>query len=153
MKQPRFKGFRVEVATSNLDGAGTDADIYFLIAWRNAAEARGSSLRLPNQPGNDNEAGASVLYQFNAYLPIADLDQIVSLALVNGMNNNRPGWHVRRVEVDAVMDNNEAWNLVDTEIDRWLDTKAETGPAVVLPLKVPFTYLGVIDFVASVTLG
>ena len=144
----KVKAVRVDIKTSDIKYAGTDSNIYLLIGWKTG----GVTVRLPDQPGNDNVQGQSTSYKFAIHLP-EDLEQIVSLSLVNGMNKEHPGWHVESVNIEAVTDDNSSWKLCAVQLGRWLDTKESTGNGVVLPLKDPFIELGPPSWTPTATIS
>ena len=128
----------ITIKTSNIDGAGTDADIFLVTSIRNNPVSPGTSLRLPDLPGNENERGESTVYTIDA--PRRDMtpEKLCAFTLINGMNGNAPGWHVDRVSIEGADSNGKNWLLVDHELRRWLDTKEVSGPAAPLNLLTPW---------------
>ena len=126
------------VETSNIKNAGTDADIYLSICWIQNGRGKGLIYDLPDLPGDDNEKGETELYAFEI-LDNIQLRDIAAILLINGMDGDAPGWHVKRVKM-AVRDSaGQQWLIINSNINTWLDTKEPNGPVEPLPIEVKST--------------
>lgn len=131
-----FRRFNVDITTSDRENAGTDASIYLVFSIKGAPRSSGAVVKLPHK-GGDDERGKSTRCSIDAP-PGVTLDNLVGLTLVNGMNGDRPGWHVAEVTIKGYTEQgSEYWVVQSQRLDRWLDTKEPAGPAAALELFTP----------------
>lgn len=148
----RLRKLKVVIETTGTGDGGTDANIYLGATWHDGNGSDGSVFELPSrksdfEKGQTSTVGVSIPESARLYgVPLGALGTFM---LINGMNGDRPGWHVRAVHIFGYADDGHTYLLSDTTVDRWLDTKENSGPAVVIPVKSPPRDLGLTDQVGD----
>ena len=129
----------VEVKTSTVNDAGTDADIWMAMTVNVGGNVNTTTFMLTGQgAGNANQKGKTTTY--NMPTPIGNnLQFLSSVVLINGMNGDSPGWHVENVKIVVEDTKGEKWTILDNRVNRWLDTKEKVGPALGLSFRLPLT--------------
>ena len=136
----------VWIKTADVKKAGTDANIYLSVNWKEGRQrGRGAVFLLPNLKGNDNERGDENRFAFKITNDIPLLE-ISGLTLINGMNNKGAGWRVEKIRIAVATrgTNRRFFWLTEGDknyqnIDKWLDSKDANGPAEAIPfVLLPF---------------
>ncbi len=144
---PILKKLKVVVKTGSKLCSGTDAPIYLVLVLPGG----GKIYRLPTRR-EDLEAGEMDIYDL-ALQDGPNLQDLLGLVLVNGMTGPSPAWRLLWIKIQACDETGHSWGLVDAMVERWLDSKEDLSPALVLPLQRPFLDLGVQDVVGTATVA
>lgn len=137
----KLRKLKLSLKTGSEPFSGTDAHLYLVMAGPNAERV----YRVPTKPG-DLEVGKLDIYP--AECPDGpELEDIVSVLLVNGMDGNNPAWRILWARLEAVDASGRSWLLADAMIERWLDSTDERAPLAFVPLRRPFAQLEVEDVV------
>lgn len=123
---------KLSIKTGSESFSGTDARIYLALGGRAARRL----YLLPTRREHFESGGLNI---FVAGCPEGpDLDDLVTVLLVNGMNGTNPAWRVLWLRLEAADVNGRAWLLSDSMPERWLDHTADRAPAMFVPLRTPF---------------
>jgi hypothetical protein len=128
------------VQTTNTENAGTDADIYLGLTWKDG----GTFVKMPDLEGDDTEAGDWNTYNFS--LEKAIPVHLLGVQLTHSNTGEKPGWHVGNVMLIAWMnDGDKRAVVVDAKINRWLAVDEKDGIAAALKVKSPPVVTGQLD--------
>jgi hypothetical protein len=137
MGDEKASRFFVVLRTSDVDKAGTDADIDFGLTWTGAdGEKRGDFYVLPDAPGNNHEKGSVDVHalKVDAAIPIRSIN---GAQIVNEMGGDKPGWHVHSIALFAVDGNGELWLLADSPVNKWLERARPSLCSMAVSMKEP----------------
>jgi len=147
-----LKKLKFTFETSNVHEAGTDADIYIAISYRTPSECGGSLFLLPTHQA-DMEKGRTDTYSVNlppgCKIDEVEMDRIAAITVINGMNRDRPGWHIASLEIKGYASDGHSYLLASGAVGRWLDAASGEGPALPVALRPQFQDLGAGDIVGE----
>ena len=147
-----LKKLKFTFETSKVHEGGTDADICVAISYKTPHEAGGSLFLLPTH-ARDMEKGRTDTYAVTipqgCKIDEINLQDIAAITIVNGMNRDKPGWHVASLDIKAYASDGRSYMLAGGPVGRWLDAASGEGPALPVSLKVPFQDLGSGDMVGD----
>lgn len=133
----------LSIKTSSARYAGTDAAVYLTFCTPDGPH----TYRLPTER-EELEAGKLDIIRVGLE-DGPDIEAVQTVLVVNGMNGPSPAWQILWVGLNVRVASGLTYKLVDSFLERWLDTRPGTAPLAVLPLRRPFPRLSGPDSLAA----
>ncbi len=117
--EPRELTYTISVSTGDIDGGGTNANVYVEIwGMKGTIQTYSGSLQLDNPGIDDFERGHTDNFTF----AIANLGEVRKVCIRHDNSNDHPGWYLSAVKVSDNLGRN--WTF---SFNQWLATDEPPG--------------------------
>uniref|UniRef100_H3CLV0 Lipoxygenase homology PLAT domains 1 n=1 Tax=Tetraodon nigroviridis TaxID=99883 RepID=H3CLV0_TETNG len=123
-----FVPYEIKVFTSDVFGAGTDADVFVVLYGRNAVCTQQKSLCVNKRERRMSfERGAEDMF----IVELADVGDVIEKIRIGHDNRGvNPGWHLDRVEIRRLLRKGKGSETVIFPCERWLAKSEDDGETV-----------------------